>query len=381
MYLKKIEMEKDATYLTAQSNQITLSRSNFTVPQRRILYAIIETISPFLKNGISKKCGREVSYQLGFFDISKIVYKASDLSRADDYDELRKALEQLKNKNFFLNTKDMSFGSSLILKYKFDRRSEYVELAIDEELYNLCLDLNNGYTLYQTKVALSFTSVYAMKMYEILSNHRSSKTFSIGLVELRRLTNTENKYVMIKQFKERVLGIAKSQLDASDITDLKFKYKEKKKGKEIVGFDITIIKTDQSHEHEKFLSDNAPSLRWDFSKPLLENFESYGIVLKGQNAELIKQCKARFGERGVAERLAQFAKIGETKNNLAAYVISCFKNELDPNLSKKEAVSIPKIPQPIGSIIAQEKEVWEMSDAEKREYIAQKRAVDNEPLL
>lgn len=369
---------------TVQSNTVTLSQSNFTVPQRRLLYAVIETISPYLRKELDLKNGREIGYQLGVFDISKITYRASDICRPEQYSELRTALEQLKNKNYFIKTKDVYLNSSLVLKSKFDARSEIIELAIDEELFKILLD-SDGYTLYQTKVALSFSSIYAMKMYELIaqwrgdSSHKSAKTYSIS--SLRWATNTENQYTAYADFKKRVIEVAKAQLDKSDVTDLRFTYKEIKQGRQVVALDITIIKTENSHEHEKFLSDNAPSLRWDFSKPLLENFESYGIVLKGQNAELIKQCKNRFGERWIAEKLAQFAKIGEAKNNLAAYVISCFKNELDPNLSKKEAVSIPKIPQPIGSIIAQEKEVWEMSDAEKREYIAQKRAIDNEPLL
>ena len=50
------------TVLTVQSNSLTLSRSNFTVPQRRILYAIIETLSPYLRADLSLKNGREVKY-------------------------------------------------------------------------------------------------------------------------------------------------------------------------------------------------------------------------------------------------------------------------------------------------------------------------------
>jgi plasmid replication initiation protein len=352
---------------TAQSNVITLSRSNLTVPQRRILFAIIETISPYLRRDIEMQKGREISYQLGVFDISKIVYKASDLCRPELFGELRTALNQLKSKNYFIETEDMSFGSSLILKYKFDARSEYIELAIDEELFRMCIDLSKGYTLYQTSVALSFTSSYAMKIYELLAKWRNEPKFFVSIEEIRRLTDTNTKYLMIAQFKQRVLETSKEQLDQSDITDLRFRYKDKKVGKRIVGFDITVIKTDKSHEYEKQITTNAPSLRWDFKKTLIDNFASYGIVVKGETAKIIKAYKANFGERRLAEDLEKFAE--QAKNNKArsvpGYIMSCFKNEMNPS-ARPNAVHQNS-----------EKEPWEMNEEERLAFVMKKRAVSD----
>ena len=104
------------TVLTVQSNSLTLSRSNFTVPQRRILYAIIETLSPYLRADLSLKNGREVKYTQAFEDLARVVYKASDICRPDDFGELRKALEQLKDKSVFVETEDWEIYSSLILQ-------------------------------------------------------------------------------------------------------------------------------------------------------------------------------------------------------------------------------------------------------------------------
>jgi plasmid replication initiation protein len=360
---------------TIQSNVITLSRSNFTVPQRRILFAIIETISPYLRNDLELQKGREISYQLGVFDISKIVYKASDLCRPELYGELRTALNQLKSKNYFLETEDMSFGSSLVLKYKFDVRAEYVELAIDEELFKMCIDLSKGYTLYQTKVALSFTSSYAMKIYELLAKWRNQSKFYISIEELRRLTDTHTKYLMIAQLKKRVLDTAKEQLDQSDITDLRFKYKDKRDGKRIVGFDIIVIKTDQSHEYEKQITANAPSLRWDFKKSLIDNFAIYGIVVKGETANTIKAYQGKFGEHKLAQDLESFAKLAEKNKarSIPAYIMSCFKKGMNPSAAPGVTPQGKAI-APAGVHQNYEKEPWEMTKEERVAHAMKKRA-------
>lgn len=372
------------TVLTVQSNSLTLSRSNFTVPQRRILYAIIETLSPYLRADLSLKNGREVKYTQAFEDLARVVYKASDICRPDDFGELRKALEQLKDKSVFVETEDWEIYSSLILQYKFPRRSEFIQMDLNPEMYGILLDLNKGYTIYQTQIALSFTSIYAMKMYEIVAKWRNSPKFYITLDELRRLTDTQRKYAQIKQFKENVLDVAKAQLKASEITDLRFKYKEKKEGRAIVGFEITVIKTENAHEFIEVEKANTPSLRWNFSKDLLENFASYGVNLKGKNLDLIVRYQATFGEKKLIEELEYYSNKAVGKTNIPAYIISCFKKALDqPQVTQQ--IQPTTIPKPIGSIISEvnlaNKEVWEMTPAEKKEYIARKRAIDNEPLI
>lgn len=372
------------TSLTVQSNALTLSRTNFTVPQRRILYAIVETLSPYLRADLSLKHGREVKYTQAFEDLARIVYKASDICRPEDFGELRKALEQLKDKSVFVETEDWEIYTSLILQYKFPKRSEFIQMDLNTEMYGILLDLNKGYTLYQTKIALSFTSIYAMKMYEIVAKWRSSPKFYIALDELRRLTDTQRKYNQIKDFKDNVLDVAKAQLNASEITDLRFKYKEKKEGRTIVGFEITVIKTENAHEFIEVEKANTPSLRWNFSKDLLENFASYGVNLKGKNLDLIVRYQATFGEKKLIEELEYYSNKAVGKANIPAYIISCFKKALDqPQVTQQ--IQPTTIPKPIGSIISEvnlaNKEVWEMTPAEKKEYIAKKRAIDNEPLI
>jgi plasmid replication initiation protein len=263
--------------LRVQTNIISLSKSSLSVPERRILYVIIDTISPYLFDKIGLLNGKEIDYKKGAFDMSKICYKASDICRADDYGELRAALESLKNKAVCFETDKMYYGSSLILKYKFEKGSEILELGIDEELYKMLLDIKNGYTLFQVKVALSLSSVYAMKIYELLAKWRNRTEFYISLEEIRHITDSISIYQNIADFTKRVIDVAKKQLDDSNITDLRFTYSYKKWGRKVVGFNINIIKTDNSHEFENKTKEHKISVRGVLGKDIRDFLEQNGV--------------------------------------------------------------------------------------------------------
>ena len=177
---------------------------------------------------------------------------------------------------------------------------------------------------------------------------------------------------MIAQLKKRVLDTAKEQLDQSDITDLRFKYKDRRDGKRIIGFDIIVIKTDQSHEYEKQISVNAPSLRWDFKKSLIDNFAIYGIIVKGETANTIKAYQGKFGEHKLAQDLESFAKLAEKNKarSIPAYIMSCLKKGMNP--SPAPVVTKPEAPARLHQ--NHEKEPWEMNKDERVAHAMKKRA-------
>jgi plasmid replication initiation protein len=315
--------------LSIQSNQITLSKSNFTVPQKRILHAIVETISPILKAGLDQRKGKEVSIQMAFDELCKITYKASDLGTHNNYGEIRTALLQLEDRKYFLETEDSEIRTRLILRSEFKKKSEYINITIDQVLFGMLMDLTKGYTIFQTKVALSFTSIYAMKLYELIAKWRNEPKFYISIDELRRLTDTQEKYLKANDFKKNVLDISKNQMDNLEITDLTFTYKEIKKSRSIVGFEIYPNKTKYSHESQNTRKNNPVSLLWDFDKDLIENFNKYDLIVKGKNLDLMRELKKKIGERMLAEEIHRIAAYAKINNKSNGYVINSLKKLLD----------------------------------------------------
>lgn len=338
--------------LTAVSNKIVLSRSNFSVPQRRILSAIIESISPLLKQEITNLRAKAMSVEPLIDERAKITYKASNLSRPEDYGELRKALNGLQQRlvewEYEEDGERVLVSSPLLGQHKFRERSEIVEMWVFNELYTFLLDLSLGYTMYQTQVVLSFTSIYAMRMYEILAKWRNKRQFYISIDELRWLTDTQTKFDRNNDFKRFVLDVAKQQMDESQITDLRFDYEEKKKGRKLTGFTFFIYKTTKAHDHpQKHLS--PPSLRWDFSKELSENFKRFGLNIKGKNLETVKALKVLLGEKKLAEKLESLYELAIDKKNPAGYIIASLKNELINEAQEND-------PEPIEMTVEQRKQ-------------------------
>lgn len=328
--------------LTTQSNILTLSRNFLKVMEKRILYAIVDTVSPRLNHEITEKVskaafeergleyhGKELSYQLGTFDISKITYRAKDICRPDQYEQLRDALEGLKNRSFILDTPEMTMGTSLVLKYKFSKRAEIIELTIDEELFQILLNLDYGYTTLQAKVAISLSSEYATKIYELLCKVRDKDFFIYTLEELRFFTDTTNLYEKTNDWKKRVLDVAKKKLDESEATDIRFTYKEIKKGRAIVGFKFFIIKTEKSHEYQNIMRQRQPSANWDMPLWATAALKTHGIQLKGKSKEYALAFYKKYPEDAFKRKIEEYVlKAHDSQKAVAPYLMKSIKNDL-----------------------------------------------------
>ena len=325
--------------LTAQSNELTLSKINFTsIYQKKVLYAIIDSISPHLKNKLAHiqniNKGLEIKYEKGNIDIDRITYRARDLeSLPQNYKHLRLAMKTLRDKSIFITKPNGNeIGTSLILRYEWEERKEIFELSIDMKLFQFLADISKGYSLFQLKTALSLPSIYAMNIYELLAKWRNKPKFFVSIDELRFITNTENKYAVISNFKARVLNTAKKHLDQSDITDLRFNYKDVKEGRSIIGFDIYIVKTNNAFEFQKALNQMSP--RWVLSKKIIEVVKRFSIIPKGKTLKIIESYSKYHNDdvSKIIEKINFYGKLAIEKekmlNEIPAYIIVCLKNEM-----------------------------------------------------
>jgi plasmid replication initiation protein len=146
--------------------------------------------------------------------------------------------------------------------------------------------------------------------------------------------NVEKMYSDTKDLKKRVLDIAVEQINNSEVTDINVKYVDLKKGKKVTGFGFYLEKTDHSHEQTQIA--NKVSLRWDFSKDLIENFAKYDLIIKGKNLDLVKSLKAEVGEQKLATEMDSIHEKAKLMNNPQGYMISSLKKYLE-NAKKEPA--------------------------------------------
>lgn len=310
-----------------QSNEITTSRSILNIYERRVLNAIIQTVSEDIK-AIAQYKVQAIDYWQDKEDSSSLVmtFKASDIVKHDRYRELRDALVSLKSKAVYIEKKSGTRVTGFLNWAELPDNSEYITLSIDKVFYETLFNLSNGYTIFQATVLNSLTSIHSTKIYEVLARFRDKDFVVLTVDELRRLTNCLDKYPLYGNFKKSVLEVAKKQLDLNQLTDIRFQYKEIRERQKVSKIQFSIIKTDNAHELA--LQKNTISPYWDFHRSLVDNARSLGINLKGKNLELFKEYKNIFGEQRLASDLVLFLNDAQSIGKGVPYVIGILKNKI-----------------------------------------------------
>ncbi len=133
-------------------------------------------------------------------------------------------------------------------EYVVSRWVQHVVYGVDEGLVRLKFvtalipllsDLRERFTQYELDKISALTSVYAIRMYEILIAWRSThKTPVIEIADLRRqLGVEETEYLRIESLKRRVIDFSINQINTH--TDIDVSYEQIKRGRAITGFQFT----------------------------------------------------------------------------------------------------------------------------------------------
>jgi plasmid replication initiation protein len=145
-----------------------------------------------------------------------------------DYSQFREATENMGSRMFEIKTEKDYTQFWLFQRVKYIVGQGRVEIKFSEDAINLLKQLKNNFTTYELQSALSMSSKYAKRIYQICSQWKDigeSKRFEIK--ELKsNLGLIDNKgyeeYAPISMFKSRVLDIAIKQIN--EHTDLEISY-------------------------------------------------------------------------------------------------------------------------------------------------------------
>jgi hypothetical protein len=91
------------------------------------------------------------------------------------------------------------------------------------------LELRNGFTKYSLTAALTLTSIYSQKLYELLSRWKDKKEWFVSLDELKTLLNAKN--YAYPQLKQKCLDRGIQEINQK--TDLQVTWEPEKTGKSV----------------------------------------------------------------------------------------------------------------------------------------------------
>lgn len=161
------------------------------------------------------------------------------------YMQLKTAADALFSRQVQLNGIDEKTKKAGVLKTRWVSACLYVEqaalvrLQIAPVIIPYISNLESCFTSYQLKNVAQMTSVYAIRLYELLTQYKSIGSRYIDLADLRDFLGAiEKSYDRLDNFKKKVLDVGLDQVNQH--TDLIVSYIPKKVGRSVVGYNFSI---------------------------------------------------------------------------------------------------------------------------------------------
>ena len=255
--------------------------------QRLILLAIIQARAE------KKTTGNEFKVKVSSY------INAYGVADATAYEAIQKATETLRTRYFtferVVDGEPERVVSNWVQSIAYAENSSYIKIKFTDDVMPLITKLEKHFTSYQLEQVKDLTSIYAIRLYELMMQWRSSgQTQQIPLDELRLKLGIEpNEYKQMVNFKTKVLDFAVDQINKH--TDIKASYEQHKQGRKITGFTFTFKPKpkakggDNSRDNKTgdlFSIDNMSDKQIAvFSKKLAELPELGNLARRGDSVE------------------------------------------------------------------------------------------------
>lgn len=153
------------------------------------------------------------------------------------YPEMKDIADRLNKEPIVIKTQDKVTTAYFIAGYEMDSAARTVTFEVSLLLKPYLLALKRNFTRYPLHYIARLRSAYSIRLYELLCQYRNigHRTFELGALQALLGSN----YEYYANFKDKVLSIAKRDLDAN--TDITFDYKEIKTGRKVTALKFTIL--------------------------------------------------------------------------------------------------------------------------------------------
>ena len=206
-------------------------------------YTISLTEQRLLLLSISKaqKSGVEINHSDYITIHADEFVEAFGVNDKSVYASLKDACTMLFRREFSYRSGKTLIQSHWLQSSKYNEDSGSIEILFTKELIPFISQLKQRFTSYFLKDVSKMTSVYAIRLYELIIAWKSThKTPVIDIADLRlRLGVEAHEYPRMTNFKGRVLDVAVKQIN--ELSNIEIKVNQHKKGRSITGFSFTFV--------------------------------------------------------------------------------------------------------------------------------------------
>jgi plasmid replication initiation protein len=228
--------EIDTKDWITKSNTIIESTYKLSLQEQRILLITASKVQP-----------NDEDFKAYKFRVRDLINKISAGNQVNSmYTYLKEVIKGLQSKTIEYRRGNKTFVTNWLVTSIYEETEGTIMLKLNPDLKDFFLQLKERFTSYQLENVIQLNSVYSIRIYELLKQYEYMQKRSFTLEELRKKVGIEqNKYKQYGHFKDRVINVAKRELDEK--TDIGFTFEEIKKGRKVTGI-VFYIKSKTSEE-------------------------------------------------------------------------------------------------------------------------------------
>jgi plasmid replication initiation protein len=292
--------------LIVQDNLVTTARYEMTALEKNIMYSVMAQIED---NDPPSKF-----YKISISDIEEAKDVRVHQDRFDD------AIKKLLTRELVIMKPDGGkLRITVISSADYDLDGN-VEIGIDLKMRPYLFELKKNFTIFSLEVATSLKSKYSKRLYEMLSQFKSTGFLRISVQELReRFQLSEEQYERWSNFEKNVLKTAQTEINEK--ADFKFDYHLKKQKKRIVSVEFIFRKSEVKPESPPVatIPITAISQLQQINLRMIERLENYGLT-----AEQINKVMHKNTDKIINKHLYELDCNKETIKNTSAYLLKIF---------------------------------------------------------
>ena len=223
--------------LVFQHNHLIEANYRLSLQEKRIILWLTSQIQP---NDIDFK--KHTISAADFCDLTGVEV---------DYSYLHNVIKKLMSKTITIKKLEENSITTLhwISYAKYLINSGMLELNFHPELKPFLIAIKDKFTVIRLSDMMQFSSVYAIRIYELLKQYEGLKKRVIDIQDLRLCCGVEDKLKQYKEFRERVLEIA--QREINNKSDIHIEYEPIKKIRKYTSIQFTITKNKEYYTNTK----------------------------------------------------------------------------------------------------------------------------------
>lgn len=224
--------------LVTKSNDLVRASYTLTLNEQRLILGCLATLDP--RKPMPKTPDGDIKPIRVTVDEFSATYEISDRSTA--YEALRDASDRLYERDVrTFDAKGKARGRfRWVQAVTYHKGQGYVEVTFSQNVAPYVTLLHREFTSYMLKQVSKVNSIYAIRMFELLMQFKSTGMLLLGLDEFKRLLALDDKYDRFSNLKLRVIDPAIKELtnkanleirwtairDKRRVTSLRFDFKE-----------------------------------------------------------------------------------------------------------------------------------------------------------